>query len=157
MKKNSATLIQPKAVIYARVARREQAEGELAMLAQLKLLHQYAKVQGISVLHEYVDVGSTNAKRPSFTEMVKFLQNEKKTELKEQACCILLVERTDRLYRKFKDYVTIDDLDLEIHLVKENVILTRDSRSSEKFIHGIKVLMAKHYIDSLSEEVKTET
>jgi len=34
------------------------------------------------------------------------------------------------------------------------VILTKDARSSEKFMHGIKVLMAKNYIDNLQEEVK---
>ena len=67
---------------------------------------------------------------------------------------MLLVEKTDRLYRNFRDYLTIDELDLEIHLVKESVILTKDSRSSEKFMHGIKVLMAKNYIDNLSEEVR---
>ena len=33
-------------------------------------------------------------------------------------------------------------------------MLSRDSRSSEKFIHGIKVLMAKNYIDNLSEETR---
>lgn len=48
----------------------------------------------------------------------------------------------------------MDDLDLEIHFIKENVVLSRDARSSEKFMHGIKVLMAKNYIDNLSEEVK---
>lgn len=67
---------------------------------------------------------------------------------------IILVEKTDRLYRNLKDWVTLDELDLEIHLVKENVILSSDSRSSEKFMHGIKVLMAKNFIDNLSEEVK---
>jgi site-specific DNA recombinase len=45
-------------------------------------------------------------------------------------------------------------MDLEIHLVKENAIISRDSRSSEKFMHGIKVLMAKNYIDNLSEETR---
>src|SRR3954463_6171308 len=30
----------------------------------------------------------------------------------------------------------------------------RESRSSEKFMHGIKVLMAKNYIDNLSEETR---
>ncbi len=50
--------------------------------------------------------------------------------------------------------MTIEDLGLEIHFVKENVILAPDSRSSEKFMHGIKVLMAKNYIDNLSEETK---
>lgn len=32
-------------------------------------------------------------------------------------------------------------------------MLSADSRSSEKFMHGIKVLMAKNYIDNLAEEV----
>ncbi len=54
-----------------------------------------------------------------------------------------------------KDYVTIDDLEgLEIHFVKEATIISRDSRSSDKFIHGIKLLMAKNYIDNLSEEAR---
>jgi site-specific DNA recombinase len=34
------------------------------------------------------------------------------------------------------------------------VVLSRESRSSEKFMHGIKVLMAKNYIDNLSEEAR---
>ena len=33
-------------------------------------------------------------------------------------------------------------------------MLSPESRSSEKFIHGIKVLMAKNYIDNLSEETR---
>ncbi len=63
------------------------------------------------------------------------------------------VEKTDRLYRNIKDWVTIDDLEIEVHFVKEGSILSEDSRSSEKFIHGIKVLTAKNYIDNLGEEV----
>lgn len=39
-------------------------------------------------------------------------------------------------------------------LVKENTELHKDSRSHEKFIFGIKALMAKNYIDNLSEEVR---
>jgi site-specific DNA recombinase len=67
---------------------------------------------------------------------------------------LLLVEKTDRLYRNLKDWVTIDELEVEIHFPKEGVVLSRDSRSSEKFMHGIKVLMAKNYIDNLSEEAR---
>jgi DNA invertase Pin-like site-specific DNA recombinase len=66
----------------------------------------------------------------------------------------LLVEKTDRLYRNIKDWVTLDGFDIELHLVKEGTILSRDSRSSEKFMHGIKVLMAKNYVDNLSEEAR---
>ena len=59
------------------------------------------------------------------------------------SCRIILVEKTDRLYRNLKDWVTIDELSVEVHFVKENVVLCRDSRSSEKFVHGIKVLMPR--------------
>src|SRR5580698_11353390 len=79
--------------------------------------------------------------------MISFLK-------KNNACRVLVVEKTDRLYRNFRDLVTIDELGLEIHFVKENVVLSPDSRSSEKFMHGIKVLMAKNYIDNLSEETR---
>jgi hypothetical protein len=67
---------------------------------------------------------------------------------------VLLVEKTDRLYRNLKDWVTVDQLEVEIHFPKEDVVLSRDSRSSEKFMHCIKVLMAKNYIDNLSEEAR---
>ena len=66
----------------------------------------------------------------------------------------MLVEKTDRLYRNLKDWVTVDELEVEIHFPKEGVVLSRESRSSEKFMHGIKVLMAKNYIDNLSEEAR---
>lgn len=65
-----------------------------------------------------------------------------------------MVEKTDRLYRNLKDWVTVDELGVEIHFVKENVVLSGESRSSEKFMHGIKVLVAKNYIDNLSEETR---
>ena len=86
--------------------------------------------------------------------MVDFFKKEGKSKTPKEPCHILLVEKTDRLYRNLKDWVTIDDLNLDIHFVKENVILSKDSRSSENFMHGIKVLMAKNYIDNLSEETK---
>ncbi len=89
---------------------------------------------------EFIDVETAKtAGRPGFSQMLDFLK-------KNPACRILLVEKTDRLYRNLKDWVTLDEFDLEIHFVKENVVLSRDSRSSEKFMHGIKVLMAKNYM-----------
>src|ERR1700756_3906329 len=80
-------------------------------------------------------------------EMLRYLRSHRNIQ-------IVLVEKTDRLYRNLRDWVTLDELDIEIHLVKEGIILSRDSRSSEKFVHGIKVLMAKNYIDNLSEEAR---
>jgi site-specific DNA recombinase len=145
----------PQAVIYARVSSKEQEKEGFSIPAQLKLLRQYATDQGFPVIQEYVDVETAKrAGRTGFTEMVGFFKKQMKGKVSTGTRRILLVEKTDRLYRNLKDWVTLDELDLEIHLVKENVILSWDSRSSEKFMHGIKVLMAKNYIDNLSEEVK---
>ena len=52
------------------------------------------------------------------------------------------------------DYVTLDELELDVHLVKENDVLSPDSKSHQKLLHGIKVVMAKNYIDNLSEEIE---
>ena len=137
-----------RAVIYARVSSKEQEKEGFSIAAQLKLLNEYSAAEDFTVIQEYVDVETAKQTgRSAFGEMVSFLR-------KRTLARVLLVEKTDRLYRNLKDWVTLDDLDLEIHLVKEGVILSRDSRSSEKFMHGIKVLMAKNYIDNLSEEAR---
>jgi DNA invertase Pin-like site-specific DNA recombinase len=144
-----------KAVIYARVSSKEQEKEGFSIPAQLKLLRGYAAEYSLTVSQEYIDVETAKqAGRTGFIAMMEFFKKQTKTKTPEHSCRILLVEKTDRLYRNLKDWVTLDDLDLEIHLVKENVVLSRDARSSEKFMHGIKVLMAKNYIDNLSEEVK---
>lgn len=137
------------AIAYARVSSKEQEKEGFSIAAQQKLLRQYASEQGFDLVREFVDVETAKrAGRTGFGEMLGFF---KKNAAK---CRVLLVEKTDRLYRNLKDYVVLDDFDLDIHLVKEGQTLSRDSRSSEKFMHGIKVLMAKNYIDNLSEEAR---
>ena len=134
------------AVLYARVSSKEQELG-YSISAQQDLLRAYGSERNLTI-QEFIDVESAKTTgRPGFAAMVAYLQAH-------PGCCMLLVEKTDRLYRNFKDYLSIDDLDLKIHFVKENVVLSKESRSSEKFMHGIKVLMAKNYIDNLREEVQ---
>jgi site-specific DNA recombinase len=141
------------AVVYARFSSKEQEKEGFSIPAQLKLLRGYAADHRLTVIEEFVDVETAKRSgRPGFTAMVEFFKKHGKAMGPEHIRRILLVEKTDRLYRNLKDWVTLDDLHVEIHFVKENVVLARDSRSSEKFMHGIKVLMAKNYIDNLSEE-----
>src|SRR4051794_21284282 len=136
------------AVVYARVSSKEQEKEGFSIPAQLKLLKEYAAGQGLAVAQEYTDVETAKQTgRAAFGEMVAYLKTHPSVR-------VLLVEKTDRLYRNLKDWVTVDELDVEIHFPKEGVVLSRDSRSSEKFMHGIKVLMAKNYIDNLSEEAR---
>jgi len=140
--------VRKQAVTYARVSSKEQEKEGFSIPAQLKLLKEYAAAQGVAVVQEYVDVETAKQTgRTAFGEMVAYLKAHPSIR-------VMLVEKTDRLYRNLKDWVTVDELDVEIHFPKEGVVLSRESRSSEKFMHGIKVLMAKNYIDNLSEEAR---
>ena len=146
--KPAADPARNQAVIYASVSSKEQDKEGFSIPAQLKLLKEYAAANGFMVAQEYVDVETAKQSgRTAFGEMVAYLKGH-------PAVRVMLVEKTDRLYRNLKDWVTVDELDVEIHFPKEGVVLSRESRSSEKFMHGIKVLMAKNYVDNLSEETR---
>jgi len=133
---------------YARVSSKEQDMEGFSIAAQQKLLQAYASGNGLIIEKEFIDVETAKASgRLNFNAMVNYLK-------KHPGIRTLLVEKTDRLYRNLKDWVLLDELNIEIHLVKEGVVLSQDSKSSEKFFHGIKVLMAKNYIDNLSEEAR---
>ena len=137
-----------RAVLYARVSSKDQEREGFSIPAQLKLLRQYAREQHLTIVREFVDVETAKQSgRGGFGEMIAVLRSD-------SSCRTILVEKTDRLYRNIKDWMTVDDLDAIIHFVKENAVVSKDSRSSDKFLHGIKVLMAKNYVDNLSEEVK---
>lgn len=148
-KKNSKSTTAPivrTAFAYARVSSKDQDKEGFSIPAQQKTIDAYARANGITIEKEFIDIETAKQSgRTNFEVMLRALQRSAHTR-------IILVEKTDRLYRNLKDWVRLDDLDIEIHLVKEGVVLSRDSRSSEKFVHGIKVLMAKNYVDNLSEE-----
>ncbi len=135
-------------VIYARVSSREQEQEGYSIPAQLKLLREYASKNGLLISEEFVDVETAKISgRKRFGEMVQFFK-------RNPSCRTVLVEKTDRLYRNFKDYVILEDLDIEIHLVKESQIISKDAKSQAKFIHGIYLVMARNYSENLRDEVK---
>jgi DNA invertase Pin-like site-specific DNA recombinase len=145
----NGTVASRHAVLYARVSSKDQEKEGFSIPAQQKLLRSYALSNHLTIVQEFVDVETAKrAGRTAFGDMLTYFRQHRET------CRVLLVEKTDRLYRNFKDWVTLEEFDLDVHLVKENVVLSANSRSQEKFVHGIKVLMAKNYIDNLSEETR---
>ncbi|MDT5060011.1 MAG: site-specific recombinase [Acidobacteriota bacterium] len=146
--KQAATSQMRECILVGRVSSRKQDEEGFSIPSQQKLLRGYTDPRGLKVVSEFFYVESSKrGGNKGITEITKFLTTH-------PSVSTLVVEKTDRLYRNLKDYVTLDEMNLEIHFVKENFILSKDSKSSEKFMHGIKVLMAKNYIDNLSEETK---
>jgi DNA invertase Pin-like site-specific DNA recombinase len=138
--------------LYARVSSREQEREGYSIPAQRKLLSEYARARGFQIEHEYIDVESAkNPGRKEFGNMLERLG-------KNGPCRIVLVEKTDRLYRNRTDALAFEELvekrGVEVHLVKEGRVIGKDSRSQDKFMHDIHVAVAKHYVENLREEVK---
>src|ERR1700693_3302790 len=136
------------AVIYARVSSKDQEREGYSIPAQLKLLREYANSHNFKITQEFIDVETAKiAGRKQFEAMVGFLKQN-------TSCRTLIVEKTDRLYRNFRDCVTLEELDIEIHLPKEGQIISKDAKSQAKLVHGIQVVIARNYIENLREEVR---
>lgn len=138
-------------ILYVRVSSIEQAQG-YSSDSQIKLLREYANKFGHNIKKEFIEAESAKkAGRTQFGEMLKFIANNKTIKH-------ILVEKTDRLLRNFADCMHINDLiereNVSVHLVKECTLLHKDSGSNAKMMFGIRAVVAKNFIDNLSEETK---
>ena len=138
---------------FCRVSSKEQEETGYSLPAQKRLLEDYSLECGLKTVKVFSisESASKEKQRKIFNEMLAYLVKNN--------ISILVVEKTDRLTRNFHDAVAIDewmngDGARQVHFVKENFVLHRDSKSNEKFIWNVKVAVAQYYIDNLSEEVK---
>ena len=133
-------------VIYTRISSQEQAEG-YSLDAQVSLLQAYAKNNEFQIIGTFREIESgKKSKRREFDRMVDFIRKNKVQTV--------LVEKTDRFSRNFRDADVIETLGIELHLVKENEIITPQSSSHTKLVFGFKTLLAKHFLDNLSEETR---
>ncbi len=136
------------AVLYARVSSKDQEKEGYSIPAQLKLLREYALKHDIKIAREFIDVETAKTTgRKQFGEMVRYFERRPESR-------VVIVEKTDRLYRNFHDCVTLEDLGVEIHLPKEGQVIGKDSKSQAKLVHGIQLVIARNYIENLREEVK---
>jgi site-specific DNA recombinase len=139
-----------KAVIYVRVSSKEQAEQGYSPDAQKRLLWQFARSNGFDVVEDFEEAETAkDAGRHAFNAMLDYVR--------ENDIKYILVEKTDRLHRNFRDYTTIEELidkhGVTVHFVKECVAIGKDSRSPDKLMYGMRTLIAKNFIDNLKEEV----
>ena len=102
-----------RAILYARVSSKEQEQG-YSIQAQQEFLRLYAAQHDLVIDKEFVDVHT--ARRPGrggFNEMLHYLR-------KNPGCRVILVEKTDRLYRNLADTAAVEALvegsGVEVHL-----------------------------------------
>ncbi len=141
-----------KAIILARVSTKEQEEKDHSNPAQVRRLKEYANKKGLEapVIFEIAE-SSTHDTRKKFEKVLTLIKNSKET-------LALVVETVDRLQRSFKESVVLDDLrkqgKVELHFVRENLVLTKDANSSQLLQWDMAVMFARSYVLQLSDNVK---
>lgn len=136
------------AVLYVRVSSREQAIEGYSIEAQRRFLVQHAAAAGFQIVAEFSDEETAKTTgRPGFEALLAYIRSRSDVRT-------ILVEKTDRLLRNFRDFITIDEAEIDVVFAKEGTTFGPNSHSSQRFLQTIKVGMARHYIENLSEEVK---
>jgi site-specific DNA recombinase len=142
-----------KVIVFCRVSSKEQEETGYSLDAQEKLLTEYAAKSDFVAAKVFKISESASGKqiRKIFNEMLLYATTHK--------IPMILCEKIDRLTRNIKDAAIISDWITEnearqIHFVKENFVLSRNTRAHENLVWDMKVAIARFYTNNLSEEVR---
>lgn len=143
--------LSSKAVIYARVSSPDQDEDGYSKDAQVKSLRRHAERKDIRIAEEFVVVESAfkRSRLDVFNKMIAFIRAN--SDVRH-----ILVEKPDRLHRsdtrKLDIKNLVDELDVKVHFVKDNFILSRESRASEKLKYDIDSAVGVYHSENVSEE-----
>lgn len=139
------------AIVFARVSSEKQEKGA-SIDAQKDVINDYCQNKGLKIIKEFTITESTMlGDRVQYHEMLNFIQKRDKK-------AAIVVNCVDRLQRSDKDNPVLDDLrrtgKIEVHFIKENMVLTKDSLGTDLLFWKMHVLMANSYVISLSSNVK---
>lgn len=138
------------AVILARVSSAEQREGK-SLKAQEVSAREYCKRKQMIVEKVFsFTESSTKGERKQFHQMMDYV--------KQSPHPIAIVADTlDRFQRSFKESLEFEPLlsvgKFELHFISNNMIINKNSRSSERMMYDFGVMGAKSYVDQLRENV----
>jgi site-specific DNA recombinase len=140
-----------KAIILARVSSEEQELGN-SIPAQVHKMREYTEHKGLQI-HEVQEITESSSidTRKKFDLIIKTIQASKEP-------IALVADTIDRVQRSFKESIILGDLlksgKLQIHFIRENLILHKDSNSSDLIRWDMGVMFARSYVLQLSDNVK---
>jgi DNA invertase Pin-like site-specific DNA recombinase/predicted metal-binding protein len=138
----------PAYVLYARKSTESDDRQALSIDAQVNELTEHADKNGLDIRQVYKESKSAKKSgRPVFNEMLRALKRERGFGV--------LCWKLDRLTRNLVDGAVISEA-LETGVISEIRTPTQTYRnnSTDKFMTHLDFIMAKKYIDDLSENVK---
>jgi len=140
-----------KAILLARVSSKEQEERQ-SMPAQERRLRDYAERRGLTIDEVFkITESSTKDTRKEFEKIIVKIKKSKEI-------IALVADTIDRVQRSFKESVVLEDLrkdgKVEIHFMREGLILNLKSNSADILRWDMGVMFARSYVLQLSDNVK---
>ena len=140
-----------KAIIFARVSSKDQEDGQ-SIPAQVRRLTEYALRKNFSIDSTYqVTESSSKDTRKQFEQIINYVKKSKEP-------FALITDTVDRLQRSFRETPLLDELrrqgKLELHFLREGLIVNQLSNSAQLLQWDIGVLFASSYVRQLGDNVK---
>lgn len=140
-----------KAILFARVSSRDQEEGQ-SIPAQVRRLAEYALKKNLQVIETFqITESSTKETRKQFDKILACIKQSKQP-------IALITDTVDRLQRSFRETPLLNEMrlagKLELHFLREGLIVNQNANSSQLMQWDIGVLFASSYVRQLSDNVK---
>lgn len=140
-----------KAIIFARVSSKEQEDGQ-SIPAQVRRLTEYTIRKNFTIENTFqVTESSSKETRKQFDQIIAYVKKSKEAYA-------VIVDTVDRLQRSFRETPLLDELrkqgKLELHFLREGLIVNQRSNSAQLLQWDIGVLFASSYVRQLSDNVK---
>lgn len=121
------------AIILCRIASYEQ-NASYSLLRQEETLNEYCENKGMKLIGIHKIVEGVNGNRPAFNAILDYIEKQDDT-------IALVCDKVQRLLRKKEDYYRVEKLrktgKLELHFVKDELVLSVESNSNELLHYGL--------------------
>lgn len=140
-----------KAIIFARISHASQEENH-SIPSQVRRLTEYALKKNFTIAQTCQIVeSSSKTTRKQFDEIIQLIKKSKESY-------VLITDTVDRLQRSFRETPLLDELrkqgKLELHFLREGLIVNKDSNSAQLLQWDIGVLFASSYVRQHSDNIK---
>jgi len=143
-----------KAIILARVSTNEQKEAGNSLPAQIERLTKYCNLKDFKIAKVFsLDESAYKTKRDDFDKALDYLKS-----IKDRI--VVCFDKVDRFSRNVFDKRVASLYDLamqdkiELHFASDNLVITPDISSTEKFQFSMSLGLAKYYSDAISDNVR---
>ncbi len=136
-------------LLYARVSTREQAENELSIPAQVRLMERYASEHGWQIADIFKDVASARLlkERPGLMALLHRVRHDR-------SVTGVVVHKIDRFSRNTFNYLVLKGKLLSAGVRIHSVVESIDSSPMGEFMEHIMAAQAEFYSANLAMEVR---